>query len=158
MQASCKSRSSLSFQKVARWRATGVASGCKVIRRFFRGSEAAHGTWTCSNFRRRCESSAHGVESAQSSMLDNTDHMMDINARIAARVRDLRAAADLSLEELARRSDVSRSMLSLVERAETSPSAVVLEKIATGLKCTLASLFDDGNAPAQVTQYTCPAQ
>ena len=81
-------------------------------------------------------------------MLDGTDHMMDINSRIAARVRDLRAAANLSLEALARRSDVSRSMLSLVERGETSPSAVVLEKIATGLKCTLAALFDDSHAPA----------
>jgi transcriptional regulator with XRE-family HTH domain len=88
------------------------------------------------------------VKSALSNMLDDTDHMMDITARIAARVRDLRAAADLSLESLARRSDVSRSMLSLVERGETSPSAVVLEKIATGLKCTLAALFDDSHAPA----------
>jgi len=73
--------------------------------------------------------------------------MVDINSRIAARVRNLRAAADLSLEALARRCDVSRSMLSLVERGETSPTAVVLEKIATGLGVTLASLFDDVDAP-----------
>ena len=38
-------------------------------------------------------------------------------------------------------------MLSLVERGETSPTAVVLEKIATGFGVTLASLFDDANAP-----------
>ena len=38
-------------------------------------------------------------------------------------------------------------MMSLVERGETSPTAVVLEKIATGLGCTLASLFDDAGAP-----------
>ena len=80
-------------------------------------------------------------------MLDGTYHMVDINSRIAARVRDLRAAAGLSLEALARRCDVSRSMLSLVERGETSPTAVVLEKIATGLGVTLASLFDDSHAP-----------
>ena len=59
--------------------------------------------------------------------------MPDINARIAARVRTLRAASSLSLEALASRSAVSRSMLSLVERGETSPTAVVLEKIATAL-------------------------
>ena len=74
--------------------------------------------------------------------------MQDINARIAGRVRALRAESALSLEALATRCNVSRSMISLVERGETSPTAVVLEKIATGLGCTLASLFDDANAPA----------
>lgn len=74
--------------------------------------------------------------------------MVDINSRIAARVRVLRAAAEMSLEALARRCDVSRSMLSLVERGETSPTAVVLEKIATGLGVPLASLFDDAEAPS----------
>ena len=74
--------------------------------------------------------------------------MQDINARIAARVRALRAESALSLEALAARCNVSRSMISLVERGETSPTAVILEKIATGLGCTLASLFDDAEAPA----------
>jgi transcriptional regulator with XRE-family HTH domain len=69
--------------------------------------------------------------------------MPDINSRIAGRVRELRATADLSLEALALRSDVSRSMISLIERGETSPTAVVLEKIATGLGVTLGVLFDD---------------
>ncbi len=73
--------------------------------------------------------------------------MLDINSRIAARVRSLRASRNLSLEALAARCDVSRSMLSLVERGESSPTAVVLEKIATGLGVTLASLFDDDAAP-----------
>jgi transcriptional regulator with XRE-family HTH domain len=82
-----------------------------------------------------------------SSMVDTTYCMVDINSRIAARVRNLRAASDLSLDALARRCDVSRSMLSLVERGETSPTAVVLEKIATGFGVTLASLFDDDDAP-----------
>src|SRR5262249_31151256 len=40
------------------------------------------------------------------------------------------------------------SMLSLVERGESSPTAVVLEKIATGLGIALAGLFDDASAPA----------
>jgi transcriptional regulator with XRE-family HTH domain len=65
-----------------------------------------------------------------------------LNARIADRVRDLRSARRLSLEELAQRSGVSRSMISLVERGESSPTAVVLEKLATGLGVMLATLFD----------------
>jgi transcriptional regulator with XRE-family HTH domain len=72
--------------------------------------------------------------------------MPDVNSRIAGRVRTLRADRGISLEMLAARSAVSRSMLSLVERGESSPTAVVLEKIATGLGVPLASLFDDAAA------------
>jgi transcriptional regulator with XRE-family HTH domain len=76
----------------------------------------------------------------------------DVNRRIAARVRALRAGHGLSLDALARRCGVSRSMISLVERGESSPTAVVLEKLAAGLGVVLASLFDgpaaDTSAPA----------
>ena len=72
----------------------------------------------------------------------------DINSRIAERVRTLRAEQGISLEALAAKCDVSRSMLSLVERGESSATAVVLEKIATGLGVALASLFEDAGAPA----------
>ncbi len=69
-------------------------------------------------------------------------------ARIAGRVRSLRAGLGLSLDTLAAKCDVSRSMLSLVERGESSPTAVVLEKIATGLGVPLATLFNDAEAAA----------
>jgi transcriptional regulator with XRE-family HTH domain len=72
----------------------------------------------------------------------------DINSRIARRVRQLRTQLGMSLDGLAATCDVSRSMLSLVERGESSPTAVVLEKIATGLGIALAGLFDDASAPA----------
>lgn len=82
-------------------------------------------------------------------MMDNVSTMeevaSDLNQRIAGRVRELRAAQRLSLDALAARSGVSRSMISLVERGESSPTAVILEKLAAGLAVTLASLFD---APA----------
>jgi transcriptional regulator with XRE-family HTH domain len=71
------------------------------------------------------------------------DH--DINSRIATRVHTLRKELGLSLDSLAAKCDVSRSMLSLVERGESSPTAVVLEKIATGLGVALATLFDDAS-------------
>jgi transcriptional regulator with XRE-family HTH domain len=70
---------------------------------------------------------------------------MDVNARIAAQARELRARGNLSLDALAAKSGVSRSMLSLIERGEASPTAVVLERLATGLGVPLAHLFD---APA----------
>jgi transcriptional regulator with XRE-family HTH domain len=73
----------------------------------------------------------------------------DINARIARRVRELRAASGLSLEALAAHCGVSRSMISLIERGESSPTAVLLEKLATGLDVPLASLFDAPKAAAE---------
>jgi len=68
-----------------------------------------------------------------------------LDHRIALRARELRAARGLSLDALAERSGVSRSMISLIERGESSATAVVLERLATGLGVTLAALFD---APA----------
>src|SRR5438128_7806224 len=66
----------------------------------------------------------------------------DLNQRIAERVRELRAAHGLSLDALAGKSGISRSMISVIERGESSPTAVVLEKLAAGLGVPLASLFD----------------
>jgi transcriptional regulator with XRE-family HTH domain len=74
--------------------------------------------------------------------------MQDINSRIAGRVRHLRADLGVTLDTLAARCNVSRSMISLVERGESSPTAVVLEKIATGLGVALATLFEDPAAGA----------
>jgi transcriptional regulator with XRE-family HTH domain len=71
-----------------------------------------------------------------------------INSRIASRVRALRADLGMTLDALAAKCAVSRSMISLVERGESSPTAVVLEKIATGLGVPLATLFDDLGAVA----------
>jgi transcriptional regulator with XRE-family HTH domain len=70
------------------------------------------------------------------------DASSQLTQRIAQRVRELRGAKGLSLDELAGRSGVSRSMISLIERAESSPTAVVLEKLAVGLDVSLASLFE----------------
>ncbi|MFS2018094.1 helix-turn-helix domain-containing protein [Massilia sp. CT11-108] len=66
-----------------------------------------------------------------------------VNERIAQQMRLLRSERGLSLDALSTQSGVSRSMLSLIERGETSPTAVVLDKLAAGLGVPLASLFDD---------------
>lgn len=70
------------------------------------------------------------------------DTSSTLNHRVARRVRDLRAERGLSLDALASHCGVSRSMISLIERAQCSPTAVLLEKLATGLGVPLASLFD----------------
>ncbi|MBL0730911.1 helix-turn-helix domain-containing protein [Piscinibacter sp. HJYY11] len=65
-----------------------------------------------------------------------------LDQRIARRVRELRAAQGLTLEQLAARSGVSRSMISVVERGESSPTAALLDKLSAGLGTSLNALFE----------------
>jgi transcriptional regulator with XRE-family HTH domain len=75
---------------------------------------------------------------------------MDINQRIAGRLRAARDAAGLSLAALAERSGVSRSNISLIERGESSATATVLDKLSAALGLTVAALFEvpPGEAPS----------
>ncbi|HEV3341115.1 MAG TPA: helix-turn-helix transcriptional regulator [Pirellulales bacterium] len=63
-----------------------------------------------------------------------TERRSSINKQIAERLRQPRAARAFSLDALAAKSGVSRSMISLIERDESSPTAVVLEKLADSLR------------------------
>ncbi|AOB31340.1 DNA-binding protein [Bordetella sp. H567] len=71
---------------------------------------------------------------------------MDINQLIASRIRDLRGKHAWSLDALADRSGVSRSTISLIERGVSSPTAIVLDKLAAALHVPLASLFERPSA------------
>jgi len=71
---------------------------------------------------------------------------MDENARLARRISEARTGRRWSLAELAERSGVSKAMLSKIERAEVSPTATVLLRIATAFDVTLAELL---TSPAQ---------
>jgi transcriptional regulator with XRE-family HTH domain len=81
------------------------------------------------------------------------DPAVDLNQRIADRVRSLRTARRWTLEALAEKSGVSRSMISLVERGESSPTAVLLDRLSAALGVPLASLFAD---PAPTPQPLSP--
>lgn len=65
----------------------------------------------------------------------------DTHARLTERLRALRSKRGLTLEQLAGQAGVSRSMISLIERGESSPTAAVLDRLAAGLGVTIASLF-----------------
>lgn len=73
---------------------------------------------------------------------------MTIEDSIAKRVRNLRKDRGLALDALADLSGVSRSMISLIERGETSPTASVLNKLADALGVSLAALFSEQVGPA----------
>jgi transcriptional regulator with XRE-family HTH domain len=74
--------------------------------------------------------------------------LADIDSRIGARIHELRTARNLTLDGLARRADVSRAMLSRIERGESSPTAQLLGKVCGGLGVTLSVLFAGAEAPA----------
>lgn len=69
--------------------------------------------------------------------------MMDVNieTRLAARLKAERESRGWTLAELAARSGVSKAMASKIERGEASPTAALLGRLATAFGLTLAQLF-----------------
>jgi len=79
------------------------------------------------------------------------DEPADIDSLIAGRLLGLRQAKGLSLAELASLSGVSKAMISKVERAESSPTAVLLGRLAAGLGVPLAQLLtEDKGSPRRL--------
>ncbi|WP_245417408.1 XRE family transcriptional regulator [Aminobacter sp. AP02] len=68
-------------------------------------------------------------------------HNDTIDNRIAQRLRALRAERGWPLDELARRSAVSRATLSRLENAEVSPTASVLGKLCAAYGLTMSRLM-----------------
>jgi transcriptional regulator with XRE-family HTH domain len=73
---------------------------------------------------------------------------MTIDALIASRLLALRQAQGLSLAALAEVSGVSKAMISKVERAESSPTAMILGRLAAGLGVPLAQLLTEEDKDA----------
>jgi len=65
----------------------------------------------------------------------------DFNQRLARRIRLERDGRGWSLADLAERSGVSKATISKIERAEVSPTAVVLVRLASAFDLTLAGLM-----------------
>ncbi len=65
----------------------------------------------------------------------------DLSQRLARRIRLERDGRGWSLAELAERSGVSKATISKIERAEVSPTAVVLVRLASAFDLTLAGLM-----------------
>lgn len=70
---------------------------------------------------------------------------IDLDA-LGERIRHERARRQLSLNELAAKAGVSRSMLSAVERGSKAPTVLVLDRIATGLDTSIARLLGEEQA------------
>src|SRR3954454_23804665 len=70
-----------------------------------------------------------------------------IDTAIAARVRGERAARRWSLDDLAGRAAVSKAMISKIERAEVSPTAALLGRVAAAFGLTLSALLAEHEVP-----------
>ena len=66
---------------------------------------------------------------------------------VAANVRRLRKAAELSQKALAERSGVSLRMIGAIEAGDTSASTATLDRIGMAFDATLADLVADPSAP-----------
>lgn len=71
----------------------------------------------------------------------------EITARLASRLKEERAAKGLSLDALAKLSGVSRSMLSQIERGESSPTVASLWNLTRALNVDFSALLDQESEP-----------
>ena len=68
---------------------------------------------------------------------------MEPTTSIGERLREIRVNANLSLDETAKITGVSKPMLGQIERGQSVPTITTLWKIATGLKKPLSSFLDN---------------
>jgi transcriptional regulator with XRE-family HTH domain len=77
---------------------------------------------------------------------------------VAQHVRALRATRGWTLDELARRSHMSKGMVVQIERGGTNPSIVTLCRLADGLGVTVSRLIEDDVVPEEpVMRLETPA-
>ena len=76
-------------------------------------------------------------------MLDKHPTLPSTDTLIARRVREERAKRAWTLVQLAERAKVSRAMISKIERGESSPTAVLLARLADAMGVSLTALMSD---------------
>ena len=67
----------------------------------------------------------------------------ELHATIGKNIREMRKARGLTLKQMSRRTKLSVSLLSQIERAESSASVSSLFKVATALDVKITELFGD---------------
>lgn len=75
---------------------------------------------------------------------------------VGGRLKEIRLAAGLSQRELAARSGVTHSLISLIEQNRNSPSVASLRKILDGIPMTMVNFFDEARAPRDKVFFEAP--
>ncbi|HBF31526.1 XRE family transcriptional regulator [Rhizobium sp.] len=76
----------------------------------------------------------------------------DLNSTISERLKALRTAKGLTLDQLADQSGVSRAMISRIERGEASPTASLLARLCSALGQSLSVFFASTENGAPLTR------
>lgn len=79
-----------------------------------------------------------------------TEAGQDILAQLPARLKDARRLQGLSLDAVAKLSGVSRSMVSQIERGESSPTISTLWNLTRALQVDFAGLLDEAPVAAPI--------
>lgn len=74
----------------------------------------------------------------------------DFPAALPERLKSLRSERSWSLEQLAQQCDVSRSMLSQIERGQANPTLGVALRIAAAFGLTIGELVGDAKPPSAI--------
>lgn len=69
---------------------------------------------------------------------------------VGENLKKIRKLKNLSLDQTAKLTSVSKAMLGQIERGESNPTISTLWKISTGLKTSLSSLIDESNKDLSV--------
>lgn len=75
---------------------------------------------------------------------------MNVQENVSENLREIRRKKQMTLEEASRRTGVSRSMLSAIEKGDANPTISVLWKIANGYKVKFTSLIESQKQENQV--------
>jgi transcriptional regulator with XRE-family HTH domain len=86
-------------------------------------------------------STALSMMKTASGLAANASNALKVAQSVGSTVKATRELQQISLNELARRAGVSKSMISRVEQGLTSPTAVMLAKLAEGMTVSLSSLL-----------------
>ena len=80
-------------------------------------------------------------------MLDDVEKKL--LAEVGHRIREIRVAQGLSLEQLARLTGISAPALSLIETGKRDPRLTTLKRIADALRAPFATIIADGSLTAK---------
>src|SRR5665648_111064 len=81
------------------------------------------------------------------------EFFMDVNKIVSTNLKAIRESKKLSLDQAAKLTGVSKSMLGQIERGDTNPTISVLWKIANGLKVSFSSIIEKTLSNAEIIRY-----
>ena len=90
---------------------------------------------------------ALGLMRGATELANNASNALKVAQSVGGTIKAVREMQQLSLNDLAKRAGVSKSVVSRIEQGLTSPTAVMLAKLAEGMTVSLSSLLRGDAGP-----------